>query len=112
MTGSPGATFAAPCAGVSVITAGFGAEAAALLCCEPPGAPPGDGDSLDGVLLHAASVNPATTATNPTRDRPVAPQTLMHTARFAWYQPQRLAIVCLTGPYARGRMAEYAQARR
>ncbi len=51
-------------------------------------------------------MNPTTTATNATRDRPVAPQTLMHTARFAWYQPLRLAIVCLTGRNARGRMAE------
>ncbi len=57
-------------------------------------------------------MNPATKATNATRDRPVAPQTLMHTARFAWYQPQRLAIVCLTGRNACGRMAESRQARR
>lgn len=68
--------------------------------------------SPDGVLVHAASVNPATKATQATRDRPVAPQTLMHTARFAWYQPQRLAIVCLTGRNACGRMAESVPARR
>ncbi len=56
--------------------------------------------------MHAVSVNPATRATIATRDRPVAPQSLMHTVRFAWYQPLRLAIVCLTGRNARVRMVQ------